>query len=380
MNILLNNSTFGRTWIVMLALLISMSFAACSLPAKSWTQDPDEIAGYHGTDNGVFSVAFSANGRTLMTGCWNDQMLTWDTQTSELLGTLEMMDANVPRTPNTYEPMVGRKIFLSPDGATGARTIELMEKQSPEEHVRLVKELMVWNVQTGELLHTLTGYEGRIKAIAFSPDGKLLAGGGDKLVLLWNMQTGRSLGILEQMAPIKSLAFSPDSKTLAVGGLINLSTREIEGIIYLWDMQTREMLHVLTGHTRATECLAFSPDSRILASGGWDGTMRLWDVQTGRQLKVLTETGGPVLSVAFSPDGKTIASGGSDGKVRLWDAETGVMLRKMQASERWSRWMVSSVAFSPDGETLAAGVTNGNAIIWNVKTGKKLKVLSIPNR
>jgi WD40 repeat protein len=238
----------------------------------------------------------------------------------------------------------------------------------------------MWDIQKGELLHNLRGHEGWIWGFAFSPDSKIMASGGDdRTILLWDVETGKSLGILEEYDDVLSLAFSPDSKILASGNSFYASNQEIIGTINLWDMQTRKIIHNLKGHERATECVAFSPDSKILVSGGWDGTMRFWDVQTGKQLNVLTDkdTGGPVFSIAFSPDGRTFASGGWDGIVRLWDIETGVALKKMRQSGFLSSATsgVRSVTFSPDGETLAAGIMDGTTVMWNVKTGKRLKTL-----
>lgn len=366
-----------KTWAGILAVLIGVSLTACSIPPEPWTQEPKEIAGYNTTANTVNSVTFSSDGRTLITGCKNNKILLWNAKTGELLRTLKTMNPETLPTPNTLDISPGRRVFLSPDGTTGVNILYLMDRNTN----LIMKKLITWNVQTGELLQTLTGHEGWIWGVAFSPDGKFLASGGtDRAIILWDVHTNDPLAMLEQMDPVRSLAFSPDGKVLAAGSFRDLTTEKSSGTIYLWDIQTKEILHTLEGHKRAIECLAFSPDGEILASGSWDGTMRLWDVRTGTQLKVMTEIGGPVVSAAFSPDGKIVAGGSSwDGNVRLWDVETGVMLRKMRVSERWSRWQVSSVAFSPDGETLAASTTGGIVRLWNVKTGEELQVLTSPS-
>jgi len=359
------------SWI--LVVLISLSLASCSMKTitytKPWTLDPKEVFSYHSSINAMDSVIFSPDNKTLITGCVNNQILVWDAKTRKLLKSLETITPEMRPMNNTDF----NRVFLSPDGNIAVNVLMY--------HPR--GRMQIWDIQKGELLHTLKGHEGWIWGVAFSPDSKIMASGGfDRAILLWNIQTGESLGILEEFDEIQSLAFSSDGKILAAGNSVDASKKEVIGTIHIWDIQTREIMHTLKGHEKTTECLAFSPDGKTLASGGWDGTMRLWDVQTGKQIRILTDkdTGGPVFSIAFSPDGRMIATGGWDGIARLWDAETGVVLKKMRQPGFFSSTTsgIRSVAFSPDGETLAAGIMDGTAIIWKVKTGKRLRTLHNP--
>jgi len=354
-------------WI--LAVFASLSLVSCDMKAlintKPWTQDQKEIASYNQTDDAINSVIYSTDGKTFITGCANNKILVWDAQTGDLLKSSETIYPEMSPTPNE---VISSWFFLSPDGTTAVNILNYPP----------MGRMQIWDIQKGELLYAPKGHEGWIEAIAFSPDSKIIASGGnDRVILLWNVQTGESLGGLEQMDDLKSLAFSPNGKILAAGNCMDISAKKIKGAINLWDIQTRQIIHTLEGHERATECLTFSPDGKTLASGGWDGTMRFWDVQTGSQLKVLTDkdTGGPVLCIAFSPDGKTLATGGWDCSVRLWDTETGAMLRKIRPLGLFSKFMVRSVVFSPNGETLTAGVSEGTILMWNTKTGKRLKTL-----
>ncbi|NIV46293.1 MAG: AAA family ATPase, partial [Gammaproteobacteria bacterium] len=142
---------------------------------------------------------------------------------------------------------------------------------------------------------------------------------------------------------IYAVAFSPDGQVLAAG--------TDDGQIRVWQARDGQPLLTCEGHTAAVWAIAFSPDGQTLASGSFDQTVRLWDVRTGQGLKTLPGHTNAVRSVAFSPDGQTLASGSDDQTVRLWAVRSGQGLKTLPGHTA----AVSSVAFSPDGQTLASG-------------------------
>ena len=111
---------------------------------------------------------------------------------------------------------------------------------------------------------------------------------------------------------VTAVAFSPDGQLVATGGT--------DGTARLWNVSTGQEIMKFTGHTSSVESVAFSPDGRTLATGsgrtlatgGYDKTARLWNVSSGQEIKRLTGNFGDIYSVAFSPDGTRVATGSID--------------------------------------------------------------------
>ncbi|WP_437942080.1 pentapeptide repeat-containing protein [Sorangium sp. So ce341] len=217
------------------------------------------------------------------------------------------------------------------------------------------KRIVLWDMPTGNALRTFNGHADWVTSIAFSPDGDTLASGSDDhTVRLWDVSTGNVLCTLKgHSSYVTSVTFSPHGRALA--------SASSDATVRLWDVATFRQLSVLRGHQQRVMSVAFSPDGEVLASGAHDATVRLWEVSTGNMLRVLSGHQGGVLSVVFSPSGERLASGSLDHNIGLWQVSTGEALHMLKGHSRHVR----TVAFSPDGATLASGSGDGSVRLWD---------------
>jgi WD40 repeat protein len=171
---------------------------------------------------------------------------------------------------------------------------------------------------------------------------------------------------LRHRQQITAVAYSPDGSLLASSGW--------DEVIHLWDANTGESVRELTDPRRDSNlAIAFSPDGTKLASTSGSGSVRLWEVKSGRKLLDIKGHKDRAFGLVFAPDGWSFASAGYDGMVRLWDATTGAELRTFSSGVRCSE-NSQPLAFSPDGRTLAAGL-GGTIWLWDVKTGEQRLVI-----
>jgi WD40 repeat protein len=227
--------------------------------------------------------------------------------------------------------------------------------------------ICLWQIADGQPRQFLRGHTSRVWSLAWSPDSQMLASGSEDQwgVRLWDVKTGNCLVILQgdRSHPTKSVTWHPDGQILASCGDSNQ--------IWVWDVHRRGLLRTLQGHSDWTVSVAWSPDGKILASGSQDQTIRLWDVHTGQCLKTLSEHHNIVWSVAWSPDGTRLASGSEDQSIKIWDVSSGQCLQTLSV-----HCSVLSVSWNRDGEMLASGNTDQSVKIWDTQTGQCFKTWS----
>lgn len=227
---------------------------------------------------------------------------------------------------------------------------------------------------------TLKGPHDYVVSVAFSPDGKTVAGGVFKhSVILWDVSTRKDLG---RITGDDLAAFSNDGKLLATAG-----GRSFDDKVTLWDVATHKEVASLTDSSdfkSEVKTITFLPGRDTLASACSDGSVMLWDIATRKLLKKI-ETPYIISGASFSPDGNTVAISGSkkppdgqkwepgdeDDLIKLWDIGAGKELGTISSHKA----LIHSVAFSPDGKTLLTGGGDGTIRLWELATQRELATL-----
>ena len=282
---------------------------------------------WQGHTNRVSGVAFSPDGRRIVSSGEDGVVKIWDGQTCKMV--LEL------------KGHLG-SVYGVAWSANGKRIAS----------ASMDKTVKVWDADTGALLLTLTGHTGPVSSVAFSTDNqRIVSGGGSKEkgeVIVWDAARGGDLLTLQgHTGGVMCVAISPDGKRIVSGSW--------DTTLKVWDANTGKVIYTMKGHGAPVVCVAFSPNGQRIVSGGGDATLKIWDASNGKELNTLKSHTAAIYSLAISSDGKRIISASLNTSLKEWDADSGKLLRDLRGYTS----PIFAVAYSSDGNRIVSGTADG---------------------
>lgn len=371
----------------------SQTLASGFRDVQLWDTTLDQQTGPSDShDKGVTSMSLSSDGRLIASASLDRTIHIRDAST----GTRKWLLQNPAKDPS-------RLLFSPDDGRLACSST--------------YGTLSVWNVRSGALQKTISGYGDSASIVEYSPDGQLIAWAPnlyDCQVQLWQVATRKLLRAVDVrkerrefgvVGPkICSLTFSPDSRILAV---ISFHYGHKLGELLLWETSTGTQSQVFSarlavtqivfqanGHLMAlfgdkevlisenTSCsvihrirydanaICFSPDNRLIALAG--ATVELWDVATGTRLHTLVGHKGHANTISFSPSSELVAVASDDTYVRLWT----IAANPSQHAVLSHRDVITMIEFSLDGQVVATSSQRGFIWLWDVVSGSRFQTVS----
>lgn len=343
----------------------------------------------------IEDLDFSPDGKLLASASYDGTVKLWDAKTFDLLKTFSDHQSPVS------------SVAFSSDGtriASGSQEqLDRNSSRSDEVKVSVEGTVRVWDIETGQTIHSWTDHTNHVHDVAFSPDGSKLASSGMEIIL-WDLKKGKKLRTLRgHEFHVPSVMFSPDGKQIGSAG-------DQGRTAIIWDAESGDQLLTLRGHTGFLTGLAYSPDGSIVTTTSADHTIKIWESRTGKLIRTLKGHQDWVRDTAFLSGGSTLVSASRDKSIKFWDLSVtdeqksinfdgpvndlawcdqsqrlvvagpgkSIQIRKLTETESirtietGHRREVNCVDISSNGRKLVSGGWDAIARIWDSDSGKML--------
>jgi eukaryotic-like serine/threonine-protein kinase len=336
-----------------------------------------ELRSLRGHTNYVDKIVFGQDGRTLVTRGGDSTLRVWDVGAGQQILVIRG-SAHMNRYGFVSYSPDGRRLITEGFGSL----------TDPRD-----KNVVFWDVASGQELLTLRGFSSSTVSAAFTPDGKrLVSAAGDGKVKIWeitpargqdNAPSGRELADPKSQVTSYGQEPGPPSLTLwghenAVNGVVfsplgdRLASASDDETVKIWNAAGKEV-RTIKGHRCKVLAVGFNHDGTRIVSAGDDGTVRVWDASADGGDAQLTLRGhnGGVVFAKFDSAGTAIATGGLDGTLRVWEATSGRPVYTLTAHQQ----RVTGLSFSPDGTKIATAGRDAVVKIWDLTVGSEERVL-----
>lgn len=323
------------TWlwcgVTCLSLLVSTRLPAQELKSRATCKGH---TGY------VYSISISPDGETLASASYDKTIKLWEMATGKELATLK-----------GHTEIIWAVAF-SPDG----KTVASGDGDSTKGTIKL------WDAATRKVVGAFDGHKALVKCLAFSPDGATLASGSwDETIKLWDTKTRKVKATLKGHALVPSgvwsVGFSPDGKLLASG----------DEKVRVWEIQTSKELFSRKGGFLGVFSVAFGKESKIVASASPGTALKIWVLNDKKEVATLEGPESPAISLAFSRDGNLLAGAWTYANtIKLFEMPSGKETCEVESV------FPTCMAFSPDRKTLASGSLDSTITLWDISANKRV--------